>query len=298
MASRVLISMLCLAIAGCGGDAPPAASAAKPATVTAPVKEAQLTTVTLSEDAERRLAIKMETVAQRAVPRTRTIGGEIMAPSGTALAITAPVAGTLQATAAVPTAGLPVLRGQTLFRLVPIQPSERDATVDAQQAVDTTTARRDAAVLKVQRAERLVKDGSVSRRALEEAQAELAVAEADLKAARERVALATRSGTSSGGVLIEAPEAATVQNVHVRAGQTVAAGTPLIDLVRLATVWVRVPVYAGEARAIDTNAPADVQPLGESTDAARRDRAANRGTAVRQCLDGRRRSVLLARESE
>jgi membrane fusion protein, heavy metal efflux system len=265
--SRVLISMLCLAIAGCGGDAPPAQSAAKPATVTAPVKEAQLTTVTLSEDAERRLAIKMETVAQRAVPRTRTIGGEIMAPSGTALAITAPVAGTLQATAAVPTAGLPVLRGQTLFRLVPIQPSERDATVDAQQAVDTTTARREAAVLKVQRAERLVKDGSVSRRTLEEAQAELAVVEAELKAARERVALATRSGTSSGGVLIAAPEAATVQNVHVRAGQTVAAGTPLIDLVRLATVWVRVPVYAGEARAIDTNAPADVQPLGESTDA-------------------------------
>ena len=150
---------------------------------------------------------------------------------------------------------------------MPIQPSERDAAVDAQQAVDTTTARREAAVLKVQRAERLVKDGSVSRRALEEAQAELAVAEAELKAARERVALATRSGTSSGGVLIEAPEAAIVQNVHVRAGQTVAAGTPLIDLVRLATVWVRVPVYAGEARAIDTNAPADVQPLGESTDA-------------------------------
>ena len=267
MASRVLISILCMAVAGCGGDAPPAQSAAKPATVTAPVKEAQLTTVTLSEDAERRLAIKMETVAQRAVPRTRTFGGEIMAPSGTALAITAPVAGTLQATAAVPTAGLPVVRGQTLFRLVPIQPSERDATVDAEQAVDTTSARRDAALLKVQRAERLVKDGSVSRRALEEAQAELAVAEADLKAARERVALATRSGTSSGGVLIEAPEAAIVQNVHVRAGQTVAAGTPLIDLVRLATVWVRVPVYAGEAKAIDTNAPADVQPLGESSDA-------------------------------
>ena len=73
----------------------------------------------------------------------------------------------------------------------------------------------------------------MSRRSLEEAQAELAVAEAELKAARDRVALATRSGTSSGGVVIEAPETAIVQNVHVRAGQTVAAGTPLIDLVRL-----------------------------------------------------------------
>ena len=268
MGSRVLISMLCLAIAGCGGDAPPAQSAAKPATVTAPVKEAQLTTVTLSEDAERRLAIK--TGDGRATRRAahpddrRRDHGAIRDGARHHGARRGHAAGN---------GGGPhrrvcrCVRGQTLFRLVPIQPSERDAAVDAQQAVDTTTARRDAAALKVQRAERLVKDGSVSRRALEEAQAELAVAEAELKAARERVALATRSGTSSGGVLIEAPETAIVQNVHVRAGQTVAAGTPLIDLVRLATVWVRVPVYAGEARAIDTNAPADVQPLGESTDA-------------------------------
>ncbi len=259
---------LCLAVTGCGSDAPPAAPPAKAATVASPVKENQLTTVTLTEDAERRLAIKTESVARRAVPRTRTIGGEIMAPSGTAFAITAPVAGTLQATTTNLTAGLSVTRGQTLFRLVPIQPSERDAAVDAQQAVDTTTARREAATLKVQRAERLVKDGSVSRRALEEAQAELAVADAELKAARERIALAVRSGSSAGGVVIEAPDTATVQNVHVRAGQTVAAGTPLIDLVRLATVWVRVPVYAGEASAIDTSAPADVQVLGEAADAA------------------------------
>jgi cobalt-zinc-cadmium efflux system membrane fusion protein len=268
VAFRVLISMLCLAIGGCGGDAPPTEPAAKPAIVAAPVKEAQLTTVTLSEDAEKRLAIKTEAVAQRAVPRTRTIGGEIVAPSGTALAITAPVAGTLQAASAIPTAGLSVVRGQTLFRLVPIQPSERDAAVDAQQAVDTATARRDAVILKVQRAERLVKDGSVSQRSLEEAQAELAVTEAELNAARERVALATRGGASSGGVVIEAPETATVQNVHVRAGQTVAAGTPLIDLVRLTTVWVRVPVYAGEANHIDTSSPVDVQVLGGAADAA------------------------------
>ena len=266
--ARVLISTLCLAIAGCGGDAPPEKPAAKAATVAAPVKESQLTTVTLSEDAEKRLAIKAETIEQRSVPGVRTMGGEIMAPSGTVLAITAPVAGTLQAASTIPAAGLSVTRGQTLFRLVPIQPSERDAAVDAQQAVDTASARREAATLKVQRAERLVKDGSVSRRSLEEAQAELAVAEAELKAARDRVALANRSGTSAGGVVIEAPETAIVQNVHVRAGQTVAAGTPLIDLVRLATVWARVSVYAGEVSGINTSAPATVQPLGGAADAA------------------------------
>ena len=267
MAAKLFISMLCLIVAGCGGEPAPAA-VPKAATVTAPVREAQLTTVTLSEDAERRLAIATEAVAERAVPRTRTIGGEIMAPSGTVLAINAPVAGTLQPTTTVPVAGTTVTRGQTLFRLVPIQPSERDAAVDAQQALDIATARRDAAALRVQRADRLVKDGSVPRRQLEDAQAESAIAEAEVKAARERLGLATRSGTSSGGVVIDAPDTATVQNVHVRAGQAVAAGTVLIELVRLATVWVRVPVYAGEASAIDATAPADVQPLGAAPDAA------------------------------
>jgi RND family efflux transporter MFP subunit len=249
-------------VAGCGGESSTPSTTAKPATVTAPVKEAQLTTVTLTEDAERRLAVKTEAAAERAVPRTRTVGGEIMAPAGTALAIAAPVAGTLQAAAGIPSAGTSVTRGQTLFRLIPIQPSERDAAVDAQQAVDTATARRDAADLKVQRAARLVKDGSVSRRQLEEAQAELAVADADLKAARGRVTLAARSGASSGGVVIEAPESAIVQNVHVHDGQTVAAGALLIELARLATVWVRVPVYAGEVTAIDTRAAAQVLALG------------------------------------
>lgn len=81
------------------------------------------------------------------------------------------------------------------------------------------------------------------------------------------MALATRGGTSTGGVIIEAPESAIVQNIHVRDGQAVAAGALLIELVRLATVWIRVPVYAGEASAIDTSAPADVLTLGEAADA-------------------------------
>jgi RND family efflux transporter MFP subunit len=231
------------------------------------VKEAELATVTLSQDAERRLAIKTEAVVRRAVPRSRTLGGEITVPSGSTLAITAPVAGTLQGPLSVPPAGSAVTRGQRLFQIAPIQPSERDAAVDAQQAADTAAARRDAAALKVQRAERLVKDGSGSRRAVEEAQAELAVAEAEVKAAAGRVNLARQSGSSTGGVIIEAPEEAIVQNVYVRAGQAVAANTPLIDLVRLMTVWVKVPVYAGEVTRLDTTAPAQVLTLGDSPDA-------------------------------
>ena len=238
-------------------DKKPAAPAAtKAATVTAPVKEAELTTVKLTADAEKRLGIKTVTVEKRAVPRTRNVGGEVVAPSGTSLAITAPTSGVLQAPNGMPVAGTSVTKGQLLFRLVPLVASERDSPVVAQQAIDTATAKRDAAAQKAQRADQLLKDGAGSRRQLEEAQAELAVAEAELKAARDRRALAARSGTTEAGVRLEAPQNGVIQAVHVREGQTVSSAAPLLDLVQLAAVWVRVPIYAGESKDIDPKAPA------------------------------------------
>ncbi len=251
--------------AGCGGSAEPAKSPA-PATVSAPVKEADLSTVTLTPEAEKRLGIATAVVERRPIARNRVVGGEITAPSGAQLAITAPVAGTLQG-GEVPRAGMVVSRGQTLFHLLPIQPAERDAPVDAQQALDTALARQAAASAKVRRAEQLLKDGAGSRRALEEAQAELAIAEADAKAARGKVALASRSRTTAGGVTIDAPETAVVLAVHVTSGQTVAASAPLVDLVQLDTAWVKVPIYAGERADIDPSAPAHVLALSGPIDA-------------------------------
>ena len=267
MGSRRCIAVgLSLAVIACGSE-PAKKSTEKPATVSAPRKEAELTTVTLTAEAEKRLGIMIRPVEQKTVTRTRTVGGEIVPPSGAAIAMTAPVAGKLQQTGPLPAAGTIVQEGQTLFRLVPLQPSERDAVVDAQQAAETAAARREAAARRAQRAEQLVKDGAGSRRAVEEAQAELAVAEAELKGARERANLAARGGTSEGGLVVTAPETGVVQAIHVRDGQTVAANAPMVDLVRLATVWVRVPVYAGESTNIDATAPAEVVPLGARADA-------------------------------
>ena len=218
----------CVTIAGCSKE-PAAAAPARAATVAAPVKEASLTTITLSPEAETRLAIVTVPVERKTIATTRTVGAEIAAPSGAALAITAPVAGTLQSPPEVPAAGFAVTQGQPLFRLVPIQPSDRDAATDAEQAAENAAARLEVTRLKARRAEQLLEDGAGSRRAHEEAQAELALAEAEAKAARARVTSASRSGTSSDGVIIEAPQDAIVQAVHVRNGQTVAAAAPMID---------------------------------------------------------------------
>jgi membrane fusion protein, heavy metal efflux system len=264
---RVMAICALAALGACGGDKAPAASpASKPATVSSPVKEADLTTVKLAPAAEQRLGIVTVAVERKPVAGTRTLGGEIEAPSGNAVVITAPSAGLLQAPNGMPVAGAPVTKGQLLFRLVPLSASERDAPVVSQQAIDTATARRDTAQKKVRRTEQLLADGAASRRQLEEAQSELAVAEAELKAAVDRRTLATRSGTSEAGVRLEAPQSGVIQAVHVRDGQTVAASAPLVDLVRMDSVWIRVPIYAGEARDIDPKAPAHVLPLGKSSD--------------------------------
>lgn len=265
--SRLTVALAAAVMALGACDKKPQAPSPKPATVTAPVKEAELTSIRLTPEAEQRLGITTAAVERKPIARTRVIGGEIAPPSGTVVSITAPVAGVLQAPAGMPRLGAAVARGQLLFRLVPIAASERESPVLAQQAIETATAKRDAARRKTERAEQLLKDGAGSRRQLEEAQAELAIAEAETKASLDRRSLAARGGVSESGLRLDAPQAGVVQAIHVAAGQSVAAAAPLIDLVQVAGVWVRVPVYAGESRDVDPAAPARVLTLSDPADA-------------------------------
>jgi membrane fusion protein, heavy metal efflux system len=73
--------------------------------------------------------------------------------------------------------------------------------------------------------------------------------------------------TASGAIALDAPFDAVLRAVHAGPGQTVAAAAPLFDLVRLDTVWIRVPLYAGDIDAIDRRAPARFVPLGSASDA-------------------------------
>ena len=77
-----------LFIWACGGsgsdDEPP------PAHVDNPVSEAELTTVRLTPEAVRRIGIVVGTVERRELRQRRTLGGELMAPPGSAITVTAP----------------------------------------------------------------------------------------------------------------------------------------------------------------------------------------------------------------
>ena len=252
--------------AACGTDAPPAASPAA-VKVTSPVTEASLTTVTLTPEAEQRLGIVTVAIERRALSLTRTVGGEVMAAAGADTIVTAPVAGTLETSGALPAPGSTVTSGQAMFRLIPLSPSDRDGRVDAERAVGEATARQEAAASRLRRAQQLAADGAGSRRAVEESQESLGIANADLKAAQDRLALAERGNATSAGIVINTPHGGVLRALQASTGQTVAAGAPLFEVVRLDTLWVRVPLFSGEAPDVDPRAPARVVPLGAAADA-------------------------------
>lgn len=253
---------LVLLVAACGRAPAPPAAAPAAAKVGGAVPEATLTTLTLTGDAQRRLGIETAAVEQRRVAARRSLAAEIVPAGGAQATVTAPVAGRLAVEGAVPAVGSAVSKGQVVLALVPLAPIERDARVEAERVAAEAAGRQEMVAKRAARARELAKDGAGSLRAAEEADADLAVADAALKAARDRLALAERGVTAAGAIGLEAPQAGVLRALFASPGQTVGAGAALFDVVSLDTVWLRVPVFAGDVATVDRAAAAEVVALG------------------------------------
>lgn len=236
------------------------------AAVQHPVTEADLTTVTLTPEAEKRLAIQTVPVTVEQVASTRTVGGEVAVPPGRAITVAAPVAGTLVGLAGgALQAGVRVQRGQQVFGLLPLLPGDRDLRIEAERQLAASTAEAEAARQRNQRLEQLLKEGAASVRAVEESRAQEAVATAALQAARNRLAVVDRNPIGAQGELsIQAPLEGVLKAVHAAPGQAVSASSPLFEVIAVDTVWIRVPIYAGELADVDPALPAAVSSLGSS----------------------------------
>jgi RND family efflux transporter MFP subunit len=149
--------------------------------------------------------------------------------------------------------------------IAPLVPAERDQRIEAQRAVTAAEAEELAARQRLQRLEQLLKDGAASVKSVEEARAQHQVTTAALTAARERLAGVSKNPVGAQGELIvSAPFDGVVQKISAVPGQTVAASASLLELAQIETLWVRVPVYAGDARQIDNTQRVAVRRLGEA----------------------------------
>ena len=103
-----------------------------PAAVAKVVKEDDLNTVALTEEAEKRIGLTLAPVEAKAVRRVRVYGGEVTVPAGRTILVAAPLGGTLKAPpGGVPQAGSAVKAGTPVFQLTPLLTPDGRATLTA-----------------------------------------------------------------------------------------------------------------------------------------------------------------------
>ncbi len=265
--------VLLTALSGCGGDAAPAAKE-KAATVSNPQVETALTQVTISTEAFTRLGIKTVTADSAEVGAVRTLGGEIVVPPGERADVVAPVAGKVIIPANVRgRVGGSVASGTPIVRLIPI-PTGTDLLRTAEE-VRIAEARHAQASAEEQRVRTLRNEKLLSERDLETAVADLRAAEAarDAAVARHRL-IQTGSSVEAGSLednsaltslTIAAPMAGVLLDLTVGSGQVVTAGTPLFTVAALGRLWVKVSLYAGDARTIARGQRVTVHGLSSGT---------------------------------
>ena len=281
--------VVALGVAGCR-QATPAASAkhASPAKTDRHVSESQLNTIELTPEAVQRLGLTTAKVQQRDMHRTRAYGAEMVLPSEASVILSAPVTGTLRIPdgCRFPKPGRKVVADEVLFELLPLlsperavlTPAERIRFAEARNAVEQSRisaagqvkqaqVQVDAAKITLERAQRLLKEQAGTARAVDDAQAQLSLAEEGLKAAAESkkqvdsIDLEGKEAGMAKPLSIHSPLAGQVRNIQVRPGETVAAGAPLFEIINVETLWLRVPVYAGELDEIAAEEPAALTEL-------------------------------------
>lgn len=194
-----------------------AAPATQPARVDRVANESDFNKVTLTPKAEERLKIKTVEVVRLPLVNRRTYGGEVIIPLGTG-------------------SGENDDSSQSIFILYPsMTPADRirvaESQVDADGAVHSARVQLEAAKVAMERAHRMLEEKSGSRRAVDEAQAGLSLAESELSKTIARREL---------------------------------LGPPVLTSTTPDRVWIRVPVYVGDLVRINRAQPALIASLAST----------------------------------
>jgi membrane fusion protein, heavy metal efflux system len=285
---QLTLLLSALVAVGCKPPEKKADAHPPPAAVDKVQQESDVNHVKLKPEAEQRLGIALASVELKPVSRVRSYGGEIALPPGASIVISAPVGGRIEPASggAIPPVGMLVSARQPIFRLTPLLSPERDVLtpaerismaqaknmivttrIDAAGQVATAKEQVSAAKIALDRAERLFRDAAGTAKAVDDAKAQLNLAQAGLQAAEERqkaVDSISLEGSEAGQqtpLMIEAPQAGMIRTQNVAPGEVVAAGAPLFEVMKYDPIWVRVPVYAGETGQLALDQPAAVLPL-------------------------------------
>lgn len=200
-------------------------------------------TVTFLKEQQWTIDFATERVEERTLRESIRVPAEVEARTGGIAEVTVPFTGRLISSEPLPARGTRVSRGQVLAGLLPPTSSAADlpalelSRAEAQAALEL--ARKDRA-----RVERLVAEGALPQRRLDETRAVEATAEARFKAAQASIAHyeATRAaeGDPRGArsFLLRAPISGVISETHATTGANVESGENLFKIVDVSTVYV------------------------------------------------------------
>ena len=209
---------LCLALSGCGGGE--ASNAGAPDHVENAVPEAQLSTITLTEAAVRRLGIETAAVERRSVALTRMFGGELLVPPGLVMTVGAPTAGIVLGPrrGAMLRAGSKLEAGDVVMELLPLPP-DSDA-LGASEEVAVRESELSVARARAERARQLLTGRSGSQEQVEQASRTSCAPKLPHGVARSQQALllgADASGLTP--ITLVSQQAGVLAELHAAAGQ-------------------------------------------------------------------------------
>ena len=269
-----------VALAGCNSAGSGSAAApAKKASASTIITEADLVKIVLDPKAETRLGIKIVKVEELDVPRTLSLGGDLIVPPGRSSVVAAPWAGTLMPPegGAPPLPGLAVVKGQVVFRLRPLLSPERalltpldklnleTQRADADGKLAAAKLQHDQAKIVLDRNQSMVTKRLLPETALADVKNAYDQTKTALDAASERVRIlkdvAGETNEQVAPIALHALADGVLRTLPVQVGQRVTPGTILFDVVSLNPLLVRVPVFVGDLNGIATDKPATVGPL-------------------------------------
>lgn len=280
---RIATTVLTLALAGAVAagawwlvmhkpDSHTADKAHAPANVGKVVREEELNSIILTEEAEKRIGLVCSPVEMKAVRRVRVYGGEVAVPAGRTIIVASPLGGMLKPPASGEMkAGQSVKSGQAIFMLTPLLTPDGQATMaaslaDADGQVNNARTQVDLTKIALDRAKRVFKEGAGSQRQVDETEAAYNLATKTLDAVIARQAILKNVvGNAEGGtaapIPIEAPEDGILRTISALPGQTVPLGAALFEVIDISTVWIRVALPVGDLDATDHTVPAQVGKL-------------------------------------
>ena len=204
----------------------------------------------VSQQQMQALGIRLQTLQANEPGLSKPYPGRVTLPPGQESIISAPVDGMV--TEVLTQANAQVKSGQALLLLLspdlgPLQLQLMQAASQARLASQTAT-----------RESSLFKEGIIARRRVEAAQAGLAEARATLNQARAALRLAgmspaqiqkiERNDALEDTLTLSARKPGTVLGLDVQPGQRVPAGTPLLRVASLDTLWLDIQVPLDDAR--------------------------------------------------